>query len=139
MAETLTEASPATIAGGKAFIWHELYVGDGEAGRDFYVNALGWDKEDMNMGGDMGTYHMLKAFGSAVAGVMGTNNRPDMKDVPPHWAIYIAVENVDARVDKCTELGGKVIVPAFDVPTIGRMALLQDPQGAHFWLFKGDM
>ncbi|MBI1756738.1 MAG: VOC family protein [Fimbriimonas ginsengisoli] len=127
---TLTDFQTATA---KTFPWHELYVGDAEAGRRFYTEALGWGKEDYDMG--QMKYPMLSANGSAICGVMATNT-PEMKDVPPHWAVYIGVDDVDARLAKCTGLGAKVVVPPMDVPTVGRMALIQDPQGAHFWIFK---
>lgn len=136
MAETATQATMSQ-ASGATFLWHELYVGDAEAGRDFYIKALGWEKEDYKS--DMGNYPMLKANGSAVCGVMGTKDRPDMSNVPPHWAIYIGVDDVDARLEKCKNLGAKVLVDPMDIPEIGRMALLQDPQGATFWIFKGEM
>jgi len=61
-----------------------------------------------------------------------------MAEVPPHWATYLSVDDVDARVEKCVEHGGTLVVPAMDVPTVGRMALIHDPQGAHVWLFKGE-
>jgi len=56
-------------------------------------------------------------------------------DVPPHWAIYMAVDDVDAKVEEAVGLGSTLVVPAMDVPTVGRMALMSDPQGAHFWFF----
>lgn len=87
--------------------------------------------------GPMGTYHMLTRGGIAVAGVVSTDN-PQMSDVPPHWSTYLAVDDVDAKLAKCVELGAKIVVPAMDVPTVGRMGLIQDPQGAHIWLFKGE-
>jgi predicted enzyme related to lactoylglutathione lyase len=51
---------------------------------------------------------------------------------PPSWLSYIATPDVDATVRQAVELGGKVIVSAYNVPTVGRMAHLQDPQGAMF-------
>jgi uncharacterized protein len=57
-----------------------------------------------------------------------------MEGVPPHWNIYFNVEDVDASVAKAEELGGKTVAPAFDVPGVGRMAMVSDPQGASFWV-----
>ena len=51
---------------------------------------------------------------------------------PPHWIGYTAVDDVDASVKKATSLGGKVLAPAFDIPKVGRVAVLADPQGAAF-------
>jgi predicted enzyme related to lactoylglutathione lyase len=82
------------------------------------------------------TYKMLVANGKAVAGCWGTQDTPGMENVPPHWAVYIAVDDVDARLAKCQELGANLLHGPMDIPTVGRMALVQDPQGATFWLFK---
>ena len=124
-----------SLAAGRAFPWHELYVPDVQKGIDFYVQALGMETEAFPMGG-MGTYHMLKVNGASVAGIMSTSEGP-AQGAPTHWAVYHAVDDVDARLAKCLELGAKVVVPAMDVPTVGRMALIADPQGAHIWLYKG--
>jgi uncharacterized protein len=123
-----------SLASGRAFPWHELYVADDQAAIDFYTKALDMETEAFPMG-EMGNYNMLKVNGKAVAGVMSTTTMGDM-NIPPHWAVYLSVDDVDARVAKCTALGAKVLVPAMDVPTVGRMCLIQDPHGATIWLFK---
>jgi predicted enzyme related to lactoylglutathione lyase len=124
------------MAAGRAFPWHELYVPDDAAGADFYTKALGMGTQDMSMG-EMGTYKMLTHNGNAVCGIMSTSS-PQMKEmnIPPHWAVYMNVDDVDERIAKVKEHGGTVVVPAMDIPTVGRMALIHDPQGAHIWLFK---
>lgn len=119
---------------GRAFPWHELYVPDLDAAVDFYKNALGFGHEVWDMG-DM-KYNMLTRNGKSVAGMMSTNDPQMMPGVPPHWAVYVAVDDVDARLAKVTEMGGTIVVPAMDIPTVGRMALISDPQGAHLWLYK---
>lgn len=85
--------------------------------------------------GDGSVYHMLTVNGAAVAGVMATDT-DEMRNVPPHWSTYLAVDDVDTRVARCIELGATVVVPPIDVPGVGRMALVCDPQGAHIWLFR---
>jgi len=57
---------------------------------------------------------------------------------PPHWNVYFAVEDVDGSAARAEELGGKTIAPAMDVPGVGRMAMLADPQGALFWVMSGE-
>ena len=128
-------ADENAIAQGKTFVWHEVYGATSEASVDFYTKALGWEVEEMDMG-EMGTYKMLVANGQAIAGVQGTQGVPMMEGVPPHWATYIGVDDVDARLAKATELGAKILVEPMDIPTVGRMALIQDPQGATVWFFK---
>ncbi len=119
---------------GLTFVWHELYIPNASAGIQFYVDALDFGTQEMPMG-EMGTYTMLTKNGKAVAGVMPTNEGP-AEGAPPHWAAYLSVDDVDARVEKCVSLGASVVVPAMDVPGVGRMSLISDPQGAHIWLFK---
>jgi uncharacterized protein len=117
---------------GNTFMWHECNVPDAEAAKSFYSDVMGWTTSEMDMG-PMGTYHMFGSHGHNVAGIMPTVG--DMADVPPHWSVYFACDDVDAKAARAVELGAKVVVPAFDVPTVGRMSLISDPQGAHFWLF----
>jgi predicted enzyme related to lactoylglutathione lyase len=119
---------------GSTFVWHELYTANVKSSIDFYTNVLGFETQEMTMEG-MGTYTMLTKNGHGVAGMMDISV-PDMAQVPPHWAVYLAVDDVDARCAKAVEAGAKVLVPAMDVPTVGRMSLIQDPNGATLWLFK---
>jgi len=65
---------------------------------------------------------------SGVGGIMGMP--PGAPPMPPHWGCYVTVDDVDAVLARCAELGGKTLVPAMDIPTVGRMAVIQDPQGA---------
>lgn len=120
---------------GRTFCWHELYVPKAQEAIDFYTKALDFGTENMPMEGGK-TYRMLTKNGQGVAGVWGTTENEEMAEAPPHWAVYLTVDDVDARLAKCQELGAKVVAPAMDVPKVGRMALIQDPFGAHIWLFK---
>jgi len=129
-------ADENAIAQGKTFVWHEVYGPSADAAIDFYTKTLGWQTQEMDMG-EMGTYKMLVANGMPICGVHGTAGNPMMQDVPPHWSTYIGVDDVDARLAKAKELGATVLVEPMDVPTVGRMALIQDPQGAAVWFFTG--
>ncbi len=129
-----TTADQNALAQGRNFVWHELYVPDLEKAIDFYSKTLDFGSTSMPMG-EMGDYHMLTRNGQPVCGAMSTNQM-QMQGVPPHWAVYLSVDDVDARLEKVKANGGAVVVPPMDVPTVGRMALIADPQGAHIWLFK---
>jgi len=122
------------LAQGRNFVWHELYTPNTDASIEFYTKCLGFGTQDMDMG-PMGTYRMLTRDGQPICGIQGTNNA-DMKDVPPHWAVYLAVDDVDKRLAECEKAGAKIVVQPMDIQTVGRMALIQDPQGSHIWLFK---
>ena len=62
---------------------------------------------------------------------------PEMGEFPPHWGVYFGVADVDESVAQAQSLGGAVSVSAFDIPNIGRIAGLSDPQGAAFVIFQG--
>jgi predicted enzyme related to lactoylglutathione lyase len=124
------------IAVGSTFVWHECYTRDVEATKAFYTGLLGWTTSEFGIPGMEGTpYTMVHNMGQPVGGIFKMDG-PQFEQVPPHWSVYIAVEDVDATVAKAEGIGGSVVVPAMDVPTVGRMALLSDPQGAMFWVYK---
>ncbi len=109
-----------------AFSWSELTTTDPAAAAAFYGGLFGWTAKDMGEG--MGHYHVVSVGEAGVGGIMGMPaGAPPM---PPHWGCYVTVDDVEATLAKCAALGGKTVVPPMDVPTVGRMAVLQDPQGA---------
>ncbi|MCD0416480.1 VOC family protein [Rubrivivax sp. JA1024] len=111
-----------------AFSWNELLTADPERAAAFYTGLFGWAVETHEM--SVGPYRVVKtADGTAVGGIMAFP--PDTpKEVPPHWAGYVTVDSVDDTIAKALDLGGSVLVPAMDVPGVGRMAVLRDPTGA---------
>jgi len=114
-----------------SFCWIELHTSDQNAAKSFYNALFGWQADDMPMGPN-GFYTIFKLQGRDAAA--GCTLRPEERSqgVPPHWMIYIAVDNADTAVAKAQQLGGKILAPAFDVMDAGRMAVIQDPTGAIF-------
>jgi predicted enzyme related to lactoylglutathione lyase len=114
-----------------SFCWIELHTTDQSAAKSFYGSLFGWQANDMPMGpNDFYTIFRLQGRDTGA----GCTLRPEelSQGIPPHWMIYIAVENADAAVTKAQGLGGKILAPAFDVMDAGRMAVIQDPTGAIF-------
>ncbi len=109
-----------------AFSWNELMTTDPAAAADFYSKLFGWGVQTMDMGS--GPYRVVKAGEASVGGIMGIP--PGSPSMPPNWGSYVTVSNVEEILAKCAELGGKTIAPPMDIPGVGRMAVLQDPQGA---------
>lgn len=105
--------------------WNELQTTDAKAAKDFYTKLFGWKTEPFGEGMD---YTILLSEGKGFGGIMQVP-KPGM---PAMWLGYIVVKNVDATVAKLTALGGKVCAPPFDIPHVGRLAVVQDPQGATF-------
>jgi uncharacterized protein len=109
------------------FYWNELMTRDVEHAKKFYGDTLGWTFDSMPSPG--GTYWLGKIGNQTVGGLFDISG-PDFKNVPESWMSYIAVDNVDERVKKATKAGAKVMKPAFDVPGVGRIAILVEPGGA---------
>lgn len=89
----------------------------------------------MEMGAG-GTYTIFTHGGQDIGGMV-TMQGDAWKGIPPHWGVYIAVDDVDASARKAEQLGGKIMSQPFDIPNVGRMAVVQDATGAAFSLFKG--
>ena len=81
-------------------------------------------------------YTTFELEGHPASAAYTLNKQQAAQGVPPHWAIYIAVESADATAARVPGLGGKVILPPFDVMEFGRMAVLQDPTGAVFEIWQ---
>ncbi len=110
-----------------AFSWCELMTPDPAAAVAFYGPLFGWKSDKMDMG--PGQYHVQKVGDAAIGGVMSMP--PDApKGMPPMWGCYVTVDKVDDTVAQAVKLGGKVIMPIMQVPGVGRMAVIADPQGA---------
>jgi len=111
------------------FVWFELVTPNASKAQAFYGEVLGWKVEKFPMEGF--TYEMIKAGDRTIGGYA----QPRL-DAPPHWISYVAVVDVDAAVAKAVARGGKVVQPAADTPTVGRMARIADPFGAQLFLFR---
>jgi predicted enzyme related to lactoylglutathione lyase len=111
------------------FSWHELMTNDVESSKKFYTELMGWTLEEFPME-EGESYWVVKTGEEEEGGIMWTP--PAAEGAPPHWGVYITVDNVDECAKKAEQLGGKVLVPPMDIPQVGRFALLKDPQGAAF-------
>lgn len=109
--------------------WSELVTTDTEASKEFYTAVFGWGSETHGEGGPM-AYTEWKVGGRSVGGMM---KKPPMMpaEVPPHWGVYFTVDGTEAAMDKVKELGGQVLMGPMDVEP-GKIAVVQDPQGAVF-------
>jgi predicted enzyme related to lactoylglutathione lyase len=118
-----------------SFCWVELGTTDQPAAKSFYGSLFGWQPNDMPMGpGEFYTIFRLEGRDAAAAYTL----TPEMRSqgVPPNWMVYIQVTNADEAANRAEQLGGKVEKGAFDVMDAGRMAVLQDPNGAYFCVWQ---
>ena len=111
------------------FVWHEVGTTELRAGEDFYAKVAGWKAESWSQNP---SYKLFVARREPKAGLYLITETVNAVPTPPSWLSYIGTPDVDATVRQSVELGGKVIVSAYNVPSVGRMAHLQDPQGAAF-------
>ena len=109
------------------FCWNELMTRDVERAKRFYSDTIGWTFDPMKM--DWGTYWIAKS-GETNAGGIFELKGPDFASVPESWMSYLAVDDVDKRVEKAIKAGAKLMKPIFDVPGVGRIAILMEPGGA---------
>lgn len=108
--------------------WDELTVWDLEKAKAFYGPLLGWRFEQMPMA--EGEVYDVIMQGEAVIGGAMAMKSPDFDGIPSHWMTYFAVDDLDAALEKTTAAGGQVRVPAFDVPEVGRFAVIAEPTGS---------
>lgn len=118
------------------FCWTEIATTDLEACKNFYAELFGWNFKD----NDIPEIEMdYKQFGTVEGREFGGmfKMQPEMYGgtVPPaHFMNYIAVDDVDASVEKAKELGGTPVGEPVDIPQVGRMSVIKDPTGATFAL-----
>ena len=119
-----------------AFSWNELGTRDPYAAQTFYSSLLGWEFERMDAGPI--EYWTVGISGRQNGGMrrMGDETPPD---VPPHWLVYFAVEDIEAATSVVADGGGQTIVPKTDAGPGNAFAVLSDPSGATFGLFQGHL
>ncbi len=127
----MTTAAPAQILG--RHVWSELMTTDPKAAEHFYDKVIGWTSAPF--GDSPQPYTLFKRPGTEM-GVAGLMERPQDMNMPPFWSMYIAVPTLEDAVAQVKRLGGRELSPVIDVPTVGRMQMLKDPQGASFYVIQ---
>ena len=117
------------------FIWYELMTTDPEGARNFYSAVVGWDIE-AKPSGEM-DYRMIAAPDGLAGGMMALTPEMVAGGARCCWLGYIGVHDVDATVASIVAAGGAVQMPAWDIPGVGRIAMVTDPQGAPFYVMRG--
>ncbi len=109
------------------FLWHELATPDTEAAKSFYTKLLGWECRQVPM--QTGEYSVWTKKDSEHGGMLKMEG-PEWANIPPHWMLYIHVNDVDQSASEAKTLGGSVEVPPTDIPDVGRFCVIKDPTGA---------
>jgi predicted enzyme related to lactoylglutathione lyase len=116
------------------FVWYELMTSDTDAAEAFYKTVNGWTAQDSGMPGPK--YTILAAGGVGIGGLMAVPEEARQMGAGPAWLGYVNVEDVDASAEDVKDAGGAVHRAPDDIPGVGRFAVVADPQGAVFMLFK---
>ena len=114
-----------------AFSWCELMTRDAEAAVQFYGKLFGWKFDTSNTGHV--PYHVIKSEGAGIGGVMGLP--PGADAMPPMWACYVTVDDVDAVMRQCGALGGSVVMPpTMFMKRVARSDAMRPPSAGVPWL-----
>lgn len=122
----------ATASKGR-FVWYELLARDIPAAIAFYSDVAGWKTQAFGEGGD---YVMWLGSQGPLGGVMQLTDELARMGVPPHWMAHVEVDDVDATAALARKLGGRIRKEPTDIPTVGRFAVISDPQGAVLSVFR---
>jgi uncharacterized protein len=117
------------------FSWTDLSTNDLDSAIDLYTDLFGWEvtKEDLP---DGGVYAMFRMNGKDVAAASALRADEAKMGVPPHWNVYVTVEDAEQAAKQAEAAGGSILAPAFDVMEYGRMAVVADPTGAVFCVWE---
>jgi predicted enzyme related to lactoylglutathione lyase len=111
-------------------VWYELMTTDTAAAETFYKKVIGWTSAPFE--GSPDPYTQFKRSGDV--GVAGLMKTPEGMNMQPFWAMYVAVPKFDDAVAHIKRLGGSELSPVIDIPQVGRLQMMKDPQGAAFSL-----
>ncbi len=116
-----------------ALAWAELLTTDQERAGEFYTDLLGVDLDTGAMPMPDGSqYHMTMIEDMPASGIMAMPSELSEQGIPPHWEMYIQVDDANATVEIAKENGGQVLFGPVQIPMAGNVATLMDPQGAVF-------
>ncbi len=128
-----SHAGVAAIREPNAICWTELATRDLARAETFYTALFGWDMSEHHAS-PPGSYRVFGNGDGTLGGLLRMTE--EWGPMASHWSIYIQVEDVDAIVENAQSLGGTLCFPAFDAPDVGRIARIDDPAGAGFYVIK---
>lgn len=117
------------------FIWYDVMTTDTKSAQAFYESVIGWSAKDSGL--EDREYTIFSAGMQMIGGLMPIPEDARARGVRPAWMGYFAVEDVDTYAARVSKAGGKVHRQPTDIPGVGRFAVVADPHGAGFILFKG--
>ena len=117
-----------------SFCWVDLAASDARLAQQFYAQAFDWTFRDQPVLG--GQFTRCQAGGRDVGSLYPLRQALLAQGVPSHWTPYIAVERMEAALQRVTIHGGRCLVSPFEVPDTARIALIEDAVGALVGLWQ---
>jgi len=134
-AETTTSTNDNAPNPTGAFIWYELMTTDTEDAKAFYDAVVGWDISEG--AAEYQDYRMIgRKDGGFAGGVLPLTDEMQQHGARPIWLGYVNVGDTDAAIASIEQAGGTKIMGPMDIPNVGRIAMVTDPQGAPFYVMK---
>ena len=118
------------------FLWYELMTTDKAAAGDFYAHVVGWTTQPAE--GGSGNYTLFLANGNGMGGMLELPEAACDQGARPGWIGYVGVDDVDDYAQRVTQAGGAVLRAPEDIPGILRSAVVADPFGVSFVIFRGE-
>jgi uncharacterized protein len=115
-------------------IWYELLTNDPDASKAFYDEVFGWNVQPPSPDRD---YRLIDTGNGMVGGVLKLTAEMQAGGAKPSWLFYVGVDDVDATAEKVVAAGGAVTKKPFDIPNVGRLAMVDDPQGIPLYVMRG--
>lgn len=115
-----------------AFVHLELHTDDTNLAKAFYQDLFGWNYNDVPQGDAI--YTMIASPQQPGAGMQ----HKGMPDAPTMWLPYVTVDSVHDTVSRARTAGAEIIVEYMEAPGFGAGAILRDPTGAAFGIWKSE-
>jgi predicted enzyme related to lactoylglutathione lyase len=115
------------------FVWYELMTPNPARAARFYTTLVGWGAHEWGGGAP---YTMWTNGGAPLGGIWPMPTELEVRGAVPQWLPYIGTRDVDVTVGEAVRLGGSVVRQPEDIPGTGRFAVLKDPQGAVFAIYR---
>lgn len=131
-------APPAGMAISKTpligkFVWRDLMTDDSALVKPFYAALFGWEYVERTVQGR--PYSLVKSGGHYIGGIASSERKvPDQPN--SQWLSFLSVADVDTAAQQTSAAGGSVLLAPFDLPKVGRAAVVLDPQGAPLGLVR---
>jgi predicted enzyme related to lactoylglutathione lyase len=117
------------------FIWYELMTSDPAGAKAFYDAVVGWNIEAESSFPN--GYRMIgRGDGKNAGGILPIDEEMKQHGARPTWLGYVSVADVDKTIAAVELAGGKKYMCPIDIPNVGRVAMIADPQGAPFYVMK---